>query len=192
MEVKKYLKNYWSNLLILIMTIVGAMFIFRSIKSYSVEKEDCDSCMMVTTSPRVVSGSVEWQDSICTIILDELKLMSALYENEDTTIQHRKDLAEQFEKDTLIVDSLLYMQLSKFRVIPQYRIDSIYKSKGIDGLLFSFFDCVWFIPQCSTDSMLTPPEQRYVIYLLQQHGFSVKIDCESGCLYIIKATTSER
>ncbi|WP_373735667.1 hypothetical protein, partial [Bacteroides heparinolyticus] len=184
--------NYWSKLLILIIIIIGAMFIFLCRDSCPVEEVDCESCMTVTTSPRVMSKSVVWRDSVCKIILDELALISAVCEDGDTMIQSREELAKLLEKDTLVVDSLLYIQLRKNRVVPQYRIDSIYEGKGINGLLSSFFDDVWFIPQCSTDSILTQSEQRYVIYILQQHGFSARIDCESGCLYIIKAAISGR
>ena len=87
---------------------------------------------------------------------------------------------------TLIVDSLSFIQLKDYIVIPQYRIDSIYENEGVKGLLSAYFDDVWFIPSCE-DGILTLPEQRYVIDILHRCGYCVDIDCESGCIYIVSS-----
>lgn len=98
----------------------------------------------------------------------------------------KKEFIELSYKDTLIVDSLSFIQLKDYIVIPQYRIDSIYENEGVKGLLSAYFDDVWFIPSCE-DGILTLPEQRYVIDILHRCGYCVDIDCESGCIYIVSS-----
>ena len=88
----------------------------------------------------------------------------------------KKEFIELSYKDTLIVDSLSFIQLKDYIVIPQYRIDSIYENEGVKGLLSAYFDDVWFIPSCE-DGILTLPEQRYVIDILHRCGYCVDIDC---------------
>ena len=39
------------------------------------------------------------------------------------------------------------------------------------------------------NSVLSLSEQRYVIYVLLQHGLSVRRDCESGDIYINRSAT---
>ena len=78
------------------------------------------------------------------------------------------------------MDSLSYIQLKDYVVVPEYRIDSICKREGIKGL---------FTPCYNENSVLSLSEQRYVIYVLLQHGLSVRRDCESGDIYINRSAT---
>ena len=93
------------------------------------------------------------------------------------------------DKDTLIMDSLSYIQLKDYVVVPEYRIDSICKREGIKGLFSAYFDDIWFTPCYNENSVLSLSEQRYVIYVLLQHGLSVRRDCESGDIYINRSAT---
>lgn len=83
-------------------------------------------------------------------------------------------------RDTLVVDSISFEILKKYVVLPQARVDSIYIRNGVQGLLLAYFDDKWF----NGDSLLTSPEQRYVIFLLRRNQYDVDVDDESGYLYI--------
>ena len=48
---------------------------------------------------------------------------------------------------------------------------------------------IWFTPCYNENSVLSLSEQRYVIYVLLQHGLSVRRDCESGDIYINRSAT---
>src|SRR5699024_1551373 len=106
-------------------------------------------------------------------VLESVELFSILEEEGKKTIPQlklpKKEFIELSYKDTLIVDSLSFIQLKDYIVIPQYRIDSIYENEGVKGLLSAYFDDVWFIPSCE-DGILTLPEQRYVIDILHRCG----------------------
>ena len=67
--------------------------------------------------------------------------------------------------------------------------DSICKREGIKGLFSAYFDDIWFTPCYNENSVLSLSEQRYVIYVLLQHGLSVRRDCESGDIYINRSAT---
>lgn len=78
--------------------------------------------------------------SICKVVLDEIELRSVVKEDNYKTKISPEGLIMLSEKDTLIVDSLSYMKLRENIVVPQNRIDSIYQSEGIQGLLSAYFD----------------------------------------------------
>ena len=186
MEREKYRKNHWNKLFISIITIIGVVVLCLYLKYCHSEKEMINSNVTISTAPLVISTNIKWCDSICKVVLDEIELRSVVKEDNYKTKISPEGLIMLSEKDTLIVDSLSYMKLREHIVVPENRIDSIYQSEGIQGLLSAYFDEMWFTPYCNDDNILSLSEQRYVIYILLQHDFSAIIDCESGCLYITK------
>lgn len=189
MEKRGYLKNGLNKFLWSLIIIGGLLFIFLylcSIRRHHREEMIIPK-LVGTTAPRLISVNIKWQDSAyCTVLEDDLLFI--LEEEGKTIISYPKLSYEDFinlsYKDTLLVDSLSFIHLKDYMVIPQYRIDSIYNSKGVEGLLSAYFDEGWFIPYCQ-EGLLTLPEERYVINVLQRHGYSMAIDCESGCLHIV-------
>ena len=172
-----------------VVVIGGIAFFFHIVYKHS------EKAMMVSDLDRVpitslMSVNIKWQDSTYCTVLESVELFSILEEEGKKTIPQlklpKKEFIELSYKDTLIVDSLSFIQLKDYIVIPQYRIDSIYENEGVKGLLSAYFDDVWFIPSCE-DGILTLPEQRYVIDILHRCGYCVDIDCESGCIYIVSS-----
>lgn len=182
MEKKGYPKNYLNKFFLFFIIIGGSMFVFLYWVCKHSEKEMQLPDLDETTAPPLISMNIKCQDSTYCIVLEEGELSSIL-KGKDKKITSQMKLSY---KDTVIVDSLSLIQLKDYIVIPQHRIDSIYKSEGVKGLLIAYFDDVWFIPYCE-EGILTLPEQRYIIDILHRHGYSTIIDCESGCLYIIKS-----
>ena len=117
----------------------------------------------------LMSVNIKWQDSTYCTVLESVELFSILEEEGKKTIPQlklpKKEFIELSYKDTLIVDSLSFIQLKDYIVIPQYRIDSIYENEGVKGLLSAYF----------------------VIDILHRCGYCVDIDCESGCIYIVSS-----
>lgn len=187
---RKYLKNYWSNIIISLVVVIGGIaFIFHIVYEHS------EKAMMFPDLDRVpitslMSVNIKWQDSTYCTVLESVELFSILEEEGKKIIPQlklpKKEFIELSYKDTLIVDSLSFIQLKDYIVIPQYRIDSMYENEGVKGLLSAYFDDVWFIPSCE-DGILTLPEQRYVIDILHRCGYCIDIDCESGCIYIVSS-----
>ena len=167
--------------------ITGLVLVFLYIVDKHSEAEMILPDLDGSTAIPLMSVNIKWQDSTYCVVLEEDEILSILKEDDKNAIPQinlpHKDLIRLSYKDTLIVDSLSFLQLKEYMVAPQYRIDSIFKNKGIEGLLSTYFDGVWFIPSCE-EGLLTLPEQRYVINILQRHGYSIDIDCESGYLYI--------
>ena len=189
MEREKYRKNHWNKLFISIITIIGVVVLCLYLKYCHSEKEMINSNVTISTAPLVISTNIKWCDSICKVVLDEIELRSVVKEDNYKTKISPEGLIMLSEKDTLIVDSLSYMKLREHIVVPENRIDSIYQSEGIQGLLSAYFDEMWFTPYCNDDNILSLSEQRYVIYVLLQHGLSVRRDCESGDIYINRSAT---
>lgn len=189
MEPKKYRKNYWSRMLILIVIIIGGISLYLYIKYDYSEKATIDSNNLITTAPCMITTNIAWHDSICKVVLDEIELVSVIDEEDYITKPFYENFIKLSDKDTLIMDSLSYIQLKDYVVVPEYRIDSICKREGIKGLFSAYFDDIWFTPCYNENSVLSLSEQRYVIYVLLQHGLSVRRDCESGDTYINRSAT---
>lgn len=189
MEPKRYRKNYWSRILILIVIIIGVVSLYLYIKYDCSEKTTINANISVTTAPCMITTNIAWHDSICKVVLDEIELVSVVDEADYIMKPYYKKIIKLSDKDTLIMDSLSYIQLRDYVVVPEYRIDSICKREGIKGLLSAYFDDIWFTPCYNENGVLSLSEQRYVIYVLLQHGLSVRKDCESGDIYINRSAT---
>lgn len=167
-------------MLILIVIIIGGISLYLYIKYDYSEKATIDSNNLITTAPCMITTNIAWHDSICKVVLDEIELVSVIDEEDYITKPFYENFIKLSDKDTLIMDSLSYIQLKDYVVVPEYRIDSICKREGIKGLFSAYFDDIWFTPCYNENSVLSLSEQRYVIYVLLQHGLSVRRDCESG------------
>lgn len=180
MEIKKCLKSCWSKVFIGIIVIIGGIFLgsFYLMDEIRNSERIRDSKNIMSTAPIIVSTNIKWNDSICSIVLDELELASVIYKNSNI-IPH---------ESLLLVDSLSYSQLKEYAIIPQSYVDSIYRKEGVNGLLSTFFDGQWFNTHCNELSLL---EQRYIVYILLKCGFGLTRDCESGYLYISKGVTPQ-
>lgn len=191
MEPRKYLKNCWSKFFISIVIIIGGVFVcsywghchFEEERTVS-NLDNVNSSDTITTSPRMISTNIEWKDSVYKVVMDEMDIAFSIEEEKYEIRPFQKTSLCLSDRDTLIADSLLYAQLKEYRVMPQYRIDSIYDKEGINGLFSTYFDRGWLRPRNNNESALTLPEERYIIYLLQLHGYSTRVDCESGYIYI--------
>lgn len=181
MEREQYPKNCLNKFFVISIIVAGLVFVFLYVVYKHSEKDMMIPDLNRTPITSIMSVNIKWIDSTYCIVLDEDELFSKLK-------KAGKNMAPQMKlsyKDILTVDSLSFIQLKDCMVIPQHRIDSIYKSEGVKGLLTAYFDEEWFIPYCE-EGLLTLPEQRYVIDILHRHGYPTIIDSESGCLYIIE------
>ena len=176
-------------MLILIVIIIGGISLYLYIKYDYSEKATIDSNNLITTAPCMITTNIAWHDSICKVVLDEIELVSVIDEEDYITKPFYENFIKLSDKDTLIMDSLSYIQFKDYVVVPEYRIDSICKREGIKGLFSAYFDDIWFTPCYNENSVLSLSEQRYVIYVLLQHGLSVRRDCESGDIYINRSAT---
>ena len=85
MEPKKYRKNYWSRMLILIVIIIGGISLYLYIKYDYSEKATIDSNNLITTAPCMITTNIAWHDSICKVVLDEIELVSVIDEEDYIT-----------------------------------------------------------------------------------------------------------
>ena len=187
MEQKRYQKNYWNKFFLFLIAVGVAVLIFF----YWIQKNSEKTIMLPnldgTTAPALISVNIVWHDSAYCAVLENDELFYTLKKenkknNSQTNLLYKSFINLSY-KDTLTVDSLSFIRFKKYIVTPQHRIDSIHQSEGITGLFSAYFDDVWFVPSCE-EGLLTLPEQIYTVHILQRYGYSVNIDCESGCLYI--------
>ena len=106
MEPKKYRKNYWSRMLILIVIIIGGISLYLYIKYDYSEKATIDSNNLITTAPCMITTNIAWHDSICKVVLDEIELVSVIDEEDYITKPFYENFIKLSDKDTLIMDSL--------------------------------------------------------------------------------------
>lgn len=192
MEDKKYHHFYWNKIIIFVgitLSIVLISFYLTSRRSRDKEKEEELSKLYKSTNTPIISVNVKWQDSTYCVVLESFHLDSVSGGNKKKkfypTLSYEK-ITKLSYKDTLFVDSLWFTKLKEYIVTPQHRIDSIYKSKGVKGLVSTYFDKYnAFILSYSQDSLLSLQEKRYVINILQRHQYSFFIGCESGDTFMI-------
>ena len=186
MEQEKSQKNYWNKFPLFLIIGGGIILVFFCMLHANRREEVILSDYYGTTSPDMISINIKWRDSTCCIVLESNNLLYILRrvdEDEFFPSLHYKDFISLSYKDTLTVDSLSFMQLKGYMVTPQFNIDSIYGNEGVQGLLSAYFDDIWFSPR---EGELTLSEERYIIYILQQYGYYMHIECESGNMYIEK------
>lgn len=184
MEQKKYQRNCWNKFSLFLIIGGGIILIFFCMLHGNRREEVILPDYYGTTSPDMMAINVKWCDSIYSIVMESNDLLYTLKridENKIISSSLRKDFITLSYKDTLAVDSLAFMQLKEYIVTPQSKIDSIYRNEGGQGLLSAYFDNMCFSPH---EKELTLSEERYIIYILQQHGYYMFIECESGNMYI--------
>lgn len=102
---RKYLKNYWSNIIIPLVVVIGGIaFFFHIVYKHS------EKAMMVSDLDRVpitslMSVNIKWQDSTYCTVLESVELFSILEEEGKKTIPQlklpKKEFIELSYKDTL-------------------------------------------------------------------------------------------
>ena len=165
-----------------LIAVVVAIIILLRIKSlkdtYKSESED------LVPLVSLISTVLQWKDSAYCVVAESGDLCPILEKENEKISEYKKLTYKEFInlscRDTLVVDSISFEILKKYVVLPQARVDSIYIRNGVQGLLLAYFDDKWF----NGDSLLTSPEQRYVIFLLRRNQYDVDVDDESGYLYI--------
>ena len=168
-----------------LIAVVVAIIILLRIKSlkdtYKSESED------LVPLVSLISTVLQWKDSAYCVVAESGDLCPILERENEKRSGYKKLTYKEFinlsYRDTLVVDSISFAILKKYIVLPQARVDSIYIRNGVQGLLLAYFDDKWF----NGDSLLTPPEQRYVIFLLRRNQYDVDVDDESGYLYISRS-----
>ena len=108
MEPKKYRKNYWSRMLILIVIIIGGISLYLYIKYDYSEKATIDSNNLITTAPCMITTNIAWHDSICKVVLDEIELVSVIDEEDYITKPFMKILSSYLIKTLNNGQSLVY------------------------------------------------------------------------------------
>lgn len=170
---RKYHKSYW-NKTILILSL-GILFVMCKHKT----NEKYDNMIIDSTwqSP-YVAMNIRYKDSIYSIVPREgdMYLFSELADK-----KYRYELFPILLGRTLDIDSITFHSLEEMNywVKPQSYIDSIYNRK-IENLLSNFFNKKGVL-----SAHLSYPEEKYLIYLLFQHGIYLNTDCETGMLYIL-------
>ena len=106
MEPKKYRKNYWSRMLILIVIIIGGISLYLYIKYDYSEKATIDSNNLITTAPCMITTNIAWHDSICKVVLDEIELVSVIDEEDYITKPFYENFIKLSDKDTLILSEI--------------------------------------------------------------------------------------
>lgn len=87
---RKYLKNYWSNIIIPLVVVIGGIaFFFHIVYKHS------EKAMMVSDLDRVpitslMSVNIKWQDSTYCTVLESVELFSILEEEGKKTIPQLK------------------------------------------------------------------------------------------------------
>ena len=167
---------------ILSLIVVVAIIILFRIKSLKdAYKSDSEDLVPLVS---LISTVLQWKDSAYCVVAESGDLCPILERENEKISEYKKLTYKEFinlsYRDTLVVDSISFEILKKYVVLPQARVDSIYISNGVQGLLLAYFKDAWF----NGDSLLTLPEQRYVVFLLRHNQYDVDIDDESGCLYI--------
>ena len=93
---RKYLKNYWSNIIIPLVVVIGGIaFFFHIVYKHS------EKAMMVSDLDRVpitslMSVNIKWQDSTYCTVLESVELFSILEEEGKKTIPQLKLPKKEF------------------------------------------------------------------------------------------------
>lgn len=172
---KKYLKNYWNNILFLLST--GFLF---TMCTYKANKGYKDMLIDSTELSPFVAINIEYKDSIYRVVPREGD-MYLFSNNEITNKKYRYELFPIILDKVLNIDSITFYSLKEMdcMVIPQLHIDSLYNGR-IENLISSFFNDKGIL-----STTLSRSEEKYLIYLLFKHGIYLNTDCETGALFIV-------
>lgn len=177
MERKAFRWNFWSKIIILVLfCTIGILYIY-----YDGSKKEIESLQyelrqlsvrrgFVTTSPDLKFINVMYRGNVYQIL--------------DTEVFLDRIISELSFSDTLLIDSLSFNKFKEAIVIPQPKIDSIYKC-GVENLISQYFKGKipkLYLEYYNIDSI--PPNQlmelEYAITVLIRDGYKVFSDCETG------------
>lgn len=171
---KRYLLNFWNNIvLIFLVTFFVAIVLFRK-----GNEPYMDLSKYASTNPRYKSINVMYNNKEYHILSDEVHLDFTINRNRDSI----NKITSFSSRDIIFVDSITLCQLREYIVVPQPKIDSIYRQRGVRYILDTFF--VDETPKayiaCDTLSADQIAEINYVMDLLIRQGFTFFRDCETG------------
>lgn len=189
MQTKKFPKNCWSKVAVVLFSLCFLFLCFIFYVHYHANRLDKIWKERYRDEERVpilslMTVNIRYEDSTyCVIAVDaalRLELEKSTIEPNQLKLPYRKFLELSYN-DTLDVDSTTFSTLKKYMVSPQHRIDSIYSQGGIQALVASFFK-----HECLTDTTLNDAEQRYLIDVLQRNSFKFLIGDETGFWYFVQ------
>lgn len=189
MEIKKFPNGCWTKLFIGLLLIAIVFLCFLAYIRHLAVREKMDRMIELMNSDMapiesLVTVSVQYKDSAYCVVASDIHLWPELKKSthkiDQLELPYRSFLALSCY-DTLEVDSNVFAALKEYKVVPQFRIDSVFMYGGVNALVNSFFN-----HRCLTDTTLTEAEQRYLIDLLQRNSFKFYFDDESGYLYFVR------
>ena len=169
--------NFWSKILILMLLCsIGILYIYYDGSRKEIARLQYElrhlykSKGYVTTSPNLKFINVMYRGDVYQIL--------------DTENFIDRMVSELSFSDTLLIDSLSFNKVKEAIVIPQPKIDSIYKY-GAKSLISQYFEegiPKLYLEYKETDSI--PPnrlmELEYAITVLIRDGHKIFSDCETG------------
>lgn len=171
---KRYLLIFWSNIGFAFMIIFFTVTIL--LKKENVPCMDLSK--YASTNPRYKSINVICNNKEYHILSDEVYLDFVINRNRDSN----NKITYFSSRDIIIVDSITLSQLREYIVVPQPKIDSIYKRMGVKYILDTFFvdDTPKAYIVCDTLSANQVAEINYVMDILIRQGVTFFRDCETG------------
>lgn len=185
MEEKKYLKSCCTKIICL-----GAVLLFFCISvdmcvGHQPEyRHEADTLHMSTVHTPYVGIRVSYMGKEHKFIMEEdyndkllMKITGKNYE------YHSYRIYPMLRDSVFGVDCITYNALAQNgrMVMPSARIDSVYQGRK-ENLLLSFIEEI--DGMLLVVDFLSESEKDYLVYLLFQHGVSVKNDCETGTLFL--------
>ncbi|WP_418699013.1 hypothetical protein [Bacteroides sp.] len=171
----KYLRSCWNKIiLILSITLLFVMCVHKTNERYE------DMLVDSTWQSPFVAMNIEYKDSVYSIVPREGDMY--LFQNNGLADKkYRHELFPIILEQTLSIDSITFCSLKEMdcMVTSQSYIDSIYEGK-VENLLSLLFN-----KRGVLSVSLSYPEEKYLIYLLFQHGVYLNTDCETGTFYIL-------
>ena len=177
MGVKIFRWNFWSKITILVLfCTIGILYIYYDGSRKEIVRLQYELRQLykrkgyVTTSPKLKSINVMYRGNVFQIL--------------DTEIFIDRIVSELSFSDTLLIDSLSFNKVKEAIVIPQPKIDSIYKH-GAKSLINQYFEegiPKLYLEYEETDSIPSNRlmELEYAITVLIRDGYKVFSDCETG------------
>lgn len=178
MEGKKYLKNIWSRVFLILGILLVCFVVMRIYKGMNKQlqeeqlfEERFKQLSKASNRPSFIVINVSYCDTVYRVVVREE--ISYLKEKYQKAFEHALD-----ENDTLNIDSVTYSLLEAKTVKPQYWIDSIYNGEK-KNLVSAFFN-----EQGAISGSLSDEEVKYLIDIFFQNNVLINVDCETGALII--------